>query len=220
MLRRLLKMVVRIILVLLILVPTALTLPRLVTGLYARSLTYTVEAAPKRAAVIVFGAGLWRDGSPTPVLRDRVATAARLYFAGKAEKLVMSGGNPTVYYDEPGAMRTYALSLGVPDEAIVLDYAGRRTYDTCYRARHIFGIREATLVTQGFHLPRALYLCNHLGIDGVGVQADLRQYRRSSRTFWNMREIPATLGALWDVHVARPLPILGDPEPIFPPEAQ
>ncbi len=146
-------MVWRLILLVILLVPLVVILPRLITGLYARSLTYSVEAAPKRSAVIVFGAGLWRDGSPTPVLRDRVATAARLYFAGKAEKLVMSGGNPTIDYDEPGAMRTYALSLGVPDEAIVLDYAGRRTYDTCYRARHIFGIQKATLVTQGFHLP-------------------------------------------------------------------
>jgi SanA protein len=213
-------MLLRVILLGLVLIPTAMVLPRLFTGLYARSLIYSVEDAPRRSAVIVFGAGLWRDGSPTPVLRDRVATAAQLYFEGKAEKLVMSGGNPTIDYDEPGAMRAYALSLGVPDEAIVLDYAGRRTYDTCYRARHIFGIRQATLVTQGFHLPRALYLCNSLGIDGVGVPADLRQYRRSAQTYWNLREIPATLGALWDVHVARPLPILGDPEPIFPPEAQ
>lgn len=213
-------MVLRALLLLLILIPTALILPRMITGLYARPLTYSIENAPSRSVAIVFGAGLWRDGSPTPVLRDRVATAARLFFDGKVEKLVMSGGNPTIYYDEPGAMRRYALSLGVPDEAIVLDYAGRRTYDTCYRARHIFGLRQAILVTQGFHLPRALYLCNMLGLDGVGVRADLRQYRRFSRVYWNLREIPATLGALWDVHIARPLPILGDPEPIFPPEAQ
>lgn len=213
-------MFLRLILLALVFIPAALVLPRLFTGWYARSLTYTIEEAPRRSAVIVFGAGLWRDGSPTPVLRDRVTTAAQLYFEGKAEKLVMSGGNPTIYYDEPGAMRAYALTLGVPEEAIVLDYAGRRTYDTCYRARHIFGLRQAILVTQGFHLPRALYLCNRLGIDGVGVPADQRQYRRSAQAYWNLREIPATLGALWDVHVARPLPILGDPEPIFPPEAQ
>jgi SanA protein len=220
MLRSLSKMALRIFFVLLILIPAALMLPRLITGMFARPLTYSTENVPRRSAAIVFGAGLWRDGSPTPVLRDRVATGAQLYFAGKVEKLIMSGGNPTIYYDEPGAMRTYALSLGVPEEAIVLDYAGRRTYDTCYRARDIFGLRQAILVTQGFHLPRALYLCNNLGVDGVGVPADLRQYRRASRTYWNLREIPATLGALWDVHVARPLPVLGDPEPIFPPEAQ
>ena len=213
-------MVPRLILLLMIMIPTALVLPRLITGLYARPRTFSIKEAPARSAAIVFGAGLWRDGSPTPVLRDRVAAAAQLYFSGKVVKLIMSGGNPSIYYDEPGAMRAYALSLGVPDEAIVLDYAGRRTYDTCYRALHIFGIRQATLVTQGFHLPRALYLCNKLGIDGVGVPADLRQYRWFSRTIWNLREIPATLGALWDVHIARPLPILGDPEPVFPPEAQ
>jgi SanA protein len=101
----------------------------------------------------------------------------------------------------------------------VLDYAGRRTYDTCYRALYIFGLRQATLVTQGFHLPRALYLCNKLGIDGVGVQADAT-LSPVFAAVWNLREIPATLGALWDVHIARPLPILGDPEPLFPPEAQ
>ena len=72
------------------------------------------------------------------------------------------------------AMREYALSLGVPDDAIVLDYAGRRTYDSCYRARAIFGVTQAILVTQAFHLPRAIYLCNMLGVDGVGVKANNR----------------------------------------------
>lgn len=132
----------------------------------------------------------------------------------------MSGDNSYLNYNEPGAMRQYAIELGVPDEAIVLDYAGRRTYDTCYRAREIFGIHEALLVTQKFHLPRALYVCNRLGVSAVGVAADRRIYNRRSLTFWHLREIPATLVALWEVHVSRPTPILGDPEPIFPLEAQ
>ncbi|RME91220.1 MAG: hypothetical protein D6770_00795, partial [Anaerolineae bacterium] len=114
------------------------------------------------------------------------------------------------------AMRQYALSLGVPDEAIVLDYAGRRTYDTCYRARAIFGVDKAILVTQKFHLPRALYLCAHLGVDAIGVTADRQYYRKLSRLFWNTRELLATLTALVDVHITRPLPVLGEPEPIFP----
>ncbi|MFH1906686.1 MAG: ElyC/SanA/YdcF family protein, partial [Chloroflexota bacterium] len=122
------------------------------------------------------GAGLWRDGSPTPVLRDRVA-AADLYFNGKVEKLLMSGDNRFVEYNEPGAMREYALSLGVPDEAIVLDYAGRRSYDTCYRAKAIFGLERAVVVTQGFHLPRVLYTCNALGLEAVGVEADRQRYQ-------------------------------------------
>ncbi len=206
--------------IILVLILLLVALPRLITAWSTRNRVYTVESAPARRAAIVFGAGLWRDGSPTPVLRDRVATAAQLYFAGKVEKLLMSGDNSYVEYNEPGAMRGYALELGVPDEAIVLDYAGRRTYDTCYRARAIFGLQEAILVTQNFHLPRALYLCNALGLPSVGVPADLQDYRRRSLFFWNLREVPATLAALWDVMIARPQPILGKPEPIFPLEAQ
>ena len=173
-----------------------------------------------RGVAVVFGAGLWRDGSPTPVLRDRVATAAKLYKSGKVEKLLMSGDNRTIEYNEPGAMRAYAKQLGIPDEAIVLDYAGRRTYDTCYRARDIFDVKEAILVTQGFHLPRALYICRALGVPAVGVPADQREYRRRSMNFWKARELVATLVAFWEVNVSHPVPVLGSPEPIYPMEAQ
>ena len=196
-----------------------LTFPRLATGLYAWPRTYTETNIPARRVAIVFGAGLWRDGSPTPILRDRVQQAANLYFAGKVEKLLMSGDNRFVEYNEPESMRQYALELGVPDGAIVRDYAGRRTYDSCYRARVIFGVKEAILVTQNFHLPRAIFLCNMLGMDGVGVDADLRTYQKGSLLFWNLRELPATLGAYVDI-VTRPLPVLGLPEPIFPDSGQ
>ena len=193
----------------------ALIMPRLITAVHALGRVYQVGDAPTRRVAIVFGAGLWRDGSPTPVLRDRVATAAELYFAGKVEKLLMSGDNSYVEYNEPQAMKDYALELGVPEEDIVLDYAGRRTYDTCYRARDIFGINSAILVTQDFHLPRALFLCNTLGVQAVGVSADMRTYRQRSQFYWNLREVPATVVAVWDVYITRPLPILGKPEPIF-----
>jgi len=209
-------------LVLLICLPI-LILPRLLTTWYSRKLIFSLENAPTKRAAIVFGAGLWRDGSPTPVLRDRVATAARLYFSGKVKKLLMSGDNRYWYYNEPASMQAYALELGIPVEDIVLDYAGRRTYDTCYRARHIFKVDEVILVTQGFHMPRALYVCNALGISAIGVPADQlanQAYRQSSIIYWNLREIPATLVALWEIYVSRPLPVLGDPEPIFPLEAQ
>ena len=193
----------------------ALLLPRLITAATALPRLYSVEDAPAQPVVIVFGAGLWRDGSPTPVLRDRVATAADLYFAGKARKLLMSGDNTTIYYNEPEAMRQYALELGVPDEDIVLDYAGRRTYDTCYRANAIFGVKRALLVTQKFHLPRALYTCQALGLETFGVPADRREYTRRSMVWWNLRELPATLTMLLEVHITRPLPVLGTPEPII-----
>lgn len=190
---------------------------RLGVWLGTRSRITTADQARAGRVAIVFGAGLRRDGTPTPILRDRVATAADLYFAGKVEKLLMSGDNRVVTYNEPQAMKDYAISLGVPAGDIVLDYAGRRTYDTCYRARAIFGLSEALLVTQRFHLPRALFLCEALGLRASGVAADGRTYyRKSSRLIWNARETVATLAALWDVYVRRPLPVLGDPEPIFP----
>ncbi len=174
------------------------------------------QAVPPRPVALVLGAGLWPDGSPTPVLRDRVATAADLYFAGKVQKLLLSGDNRFVSYNEPAAMARYARSLGVPAEALVLDYAGRRTYDSCYRARVIFGVTAVVVVTQRFHLPRAVYTCRALGLDAVGVAADRRRYRRGPALYWGLREFPATLRALVDVHLTHPLPVLGEPEPIFP----
>ena len=191
-----------------------LILPRLITGIYSWSRITDVPNAPNREVAIVFGAGLWRDGSPTPVLQDRIETAATLYDSGKVKKLLMSGDNRVQNYNEPGAMQAYAIELGVPDEDIVLDYAGQRTYDTCYRAREIFQIDEVILVTQSFHLPRAIYTCNSLGIEATGVPANNRQYRRESTIFWNLREIPATIVALWQIHFTRPVPILGETEPI------
>jgi SanA protein len=126
----------------------------------------------------------------------------------------MSGDNRFIYYNEPGAMKAYALELGMPEEDIVLDYAGRRTYDTCYRAGAIFQLDQAILVTQRFHLPRALYTCNSLGLESVGVEADLRGYRDEG--FWKIREIMASLVAFIQVHLTQPEPVLGEKEPIFP----
>jgi len=177
-----------------------------------------VGDAPQIPAAIVFGAGLWGDGSPTPVLKDRVATAAELFFEGKVEKLLMSGDNRVVNYNEPAAMRDYALELGVPNEAIVLDYAGRRTYDTCYRARDIFKVKKALLVTQKYHLFRALYICNNLGVQSMGVIADRRDYHQISLLHWKMRELPAAIVTIWEIHITKPIPVLGEPEPIFPSE--
>jgi vancomycin permeability regulator SanA len=190
-------------------------LPRVITTLYSTNKLYQKENAPKERVAIVFGAGLRRDGTPTPILRDRVETAADLYFGGKVEKILMSGDNRFVNYNEPESMRQYALSLGVPGEAIVLDYAGRRTYDTCYRAKAIFGVKSTLLVTQKFHLPRAIFLCNMLGVKASGVEADNRQYWGGSLLVWNFREQLATVGAFLDVYVYNPLPVLGKSEPIF-----
>ncbi|MCE1253384.1 MAG: YdcF family protein [Anaerolineae bacterium] len=176
---------------------------------------FTIENAPSAKVAIVFGAGLRRDGTPTPILRDRVETAVNLYKQGLVSKLLVSGDNRFLDYNEPGAMYDYAISMGVPPEDVIRDYAGRRTYDTCYRAQAIFGVADAILVTQSYHLPRALYLCNHLGITAQGVSSDMRRYTPFAYTSWLTREWVARAGALWDIWIARPLPVLGDPEPIF-----
>jgi SanA protein len=192
----------------------AATLPSIRAGMYARDRIYEPGEAPEERVAIVFGAGLRRDGTPTAMLRDRVLTGADLYFSGKVDKLLMSGDNRFIEYNEPEAMRQFALSVGVPDEAIVLDYAGRRTYDTCYRAKAIFGLDTALLVTQSFHLPRALYLCNMLGMQTLGVEAD-NCYWNGSPLVWNVREFFATVVAFLDLYVSSPSPVLGNPEPIF-----
>jgi SanA protein len=214
MLKRILVFLWRAALVLSFLFIVGLFAPRLVMMLFAAPRTFTVEDVPAKRIAIVFGAGLWWDGSAGPVLSDRVQTAIALYETGKVDKLLMSGDNRVFNYNEPEAARQYALMRGVPAEDIVLDYAGLRTYDTCYRAKHIFGVDEAILVTQQFHMPRALFLCNWFGVESTGVEADNRYFLKRSRAFWNFRETFAIFQAGWDVLTAKPVTILGEPEPI------
>lgn len=214
MLKKIIRFLWRSALVLTALVAVGLFLPKLIMLIFASPRTYPVEDVPATRVAIVFGAGLYPDGSAGPVLSDRVQTAVVLYQQGRVEKLLMSGDNRFVDYNEPEAMRQYALQRGVPDEDIVLDYAGRRTYDTCYRAKAIFGVDSAILITQSFHLPRALFLCNWFGIESNGVEANNRYFLKRLRAFWNFRELFATFQAAWDVMIAKPVPVLGEPEPI------
>ena len=157
---------------------------------------------------------MWPDGRLSDILADRVYTACELYRLGKVEKLLMTGDNRVIEYNEPQHMREYAVSLGVPDDDIVLDYAGRRTYDSIYRARAIFGVQDALLVTQSYHLDRALFTADGLGLRAEGVAADRHDYLHIRRYWW--REVAATPVALWQAYVSRPLPVLGDKLPIFP----
>jgi vancomycin permeability regulator SanA len=161
------------------------------------------EQAPKAPVAIVFGAGLRWNGTPTPVLYDRVATGVQLYQAGKVAQLLMSGSRFSEGYDEPAAMKELAISLGVPAEAILTDSGGTRTLTTCLRALTEFGIDQALLVSQSYHLPRALATCDGLGLSAVGVSADLRSYHPRALRFWETREIPATLVALVETRLVR-----------------
>jgi SanA protein len=189
---------------------------------YYDRITYSAEEYQDTAQVtgstpriaIVFGARVYSRERLSAMLRDRVDTAVDLYHAGLVDKLLLSGGQNGLEYDEPTAMMAHAMERGVPADAIQPDYGGRRTYDSCYRATHIFQVKQAVLVTQEFHLPRALLLCDNLGIDVVGVIADRREYAPRSIAWSETREIPALLAALTDL-VRRPLPpILGEPIPL------
>ena len=165
--------------------------------------------SPPEPAAIVFGAGYWPSGHLSHALADRMETAIELYRAGKVNKLLLTGDNRTADYNEPAAMAEYAQARGVPREDLVLDYAGRRTYDSCYRAKAIFGLERAVLVTQAFHLPRALYTCEGLELEVVGVAADRRDYLRGG--WYQVREVAALARAWLDLNLLRPVPILGKP---------
>ncbi|BAZ18204.1 hypothetical protein NIES4071_100890 (plasmid) [Calothrix sp. NIES-4071] len=165
------------------------------------------EEVPLERLAMVFGAGLLANGKPTPMLADRVEAAVKLYQIGRVKKLLMTGDNSTVSYNEVRSMQQYAHDLGVLMKDIALDYAGFSTYESCYRAHQIFGLHKAVVVTQNYHLPRAIYTCRQFGLDTVGLGTpDIEVYG-----LWGMipdlrREILANVKALWEVHVTRPRP--------------
>jgi SanA protein len=172
---------------------------------YSRNI-FVPSDVPTQPTAIVFGAAVYANGRLSPVLLDRVDTAIDLYHAGQISQIVVSGDNRTEHYDEPGAMLNYAVRQGVDPDDILVDRAGHRTYDTCYRARHVFDVRKAVLVTQEFHLPRALLTCEGLGIKAIGAMADKRPYRGAS--WYEIRETAATYVAAWDVFRRLPPPIV------------
>lgn len=125
---------------------------------------------PRTDVAVVFGAGLW-DGEPSPYLAHRLDAAVRLYRAGRVKVVLVTGDNSRKDYDEPDAMRAYLTERGVPGSRVVRDYAGFDTWDSCVRAKKIFGVDRAVLISQGFHIRRAVALCEAAGIDSYGVGA-------------------------------------------------
>ncbi|WP_435246242.1 SanA/YdcF family protein [Streptomyces sp. NRRL F-5630] len=168
------------------------------------------EADVDRAPVaVVFGAGLW-DGEPSPYLAHRLDAAARLYAAGRVTAVLVTGDNSRTSYDEPTAMRDYLTRAGVPAGQVVRDYAGFDTWDSCVRAHRIFGVDKAVLISQGFHIRRAVALCRTAGIDSQGVAA--RDPRDLTWYYGATREILAAPKAALDALVHR-TPTLGPREP-------
>lgn len=138
--------------------------------------------------IVVLGAGV-RNGKPTAMLRDRLLTGISLYENGAAPKIIMSGDHGREEYDEVNVMKSFAVERGVPDEDIFMDHAGFSTYDTVYRARAVFEADSIIIVSQKYHLYRALYTARKLGIKAVGVSADLKKY--AGQTKRDLREILA-----------------------------
>jgi vancomycin permeability regulator SanA len=133
----------------------------------------TTADVPRTDVAVVFGAGLW-DGEPSPYLAHRLDAAAKLYREGRIKVVLVTGDNSRKDYDEPDAMRAYLTRHGVPDRRIVSDYAGFDTWDSCVRAKKIFGVDEAVLVSQGFHIRRAVALCQAAGVRSYGVGVDAK----------------------------------------------
>ncbi|MFC9916110.1 vancomycin high temperature exclusion protein [Streptomyces sp. NPDC059862] len=166
--------------------------------------------APRTDVAVVFGAGLW-NGEPSPYLAHRLDAAAELYRAGRVEVVLVTGDNSREDYDEPDAMRSYLTRHGVPDARIVSDYAGFDTWDSCVRARKIFGVEEAVLISQGFHIRRAVALCEAAGVTSYGVGVDERH--DGTWYYGGVREIVAAGKAALDA-VFQPDPrFLGPTEP-------
>ena len=139
----------------------------------------SVEGAAKLQnvdCILVLGCGVYSDGTPSAMLEDRLRQSIALYHSGAAPKLLMSGDHGQESYDEVNVMRQYALDTGVPSADIFMDHAGFSTYESVYRARDIFGAKKIIIVTQKYHLHRALHIAKALGLEAYGVSADLRAY--------------------------------------------
>ena len=139
--------------------------------------------------IVVLGAAVREGGKPSDMLRDRLEVGNELYFAGFSDKILMSGDHMTKDYDEVSNMKKYAVEAGIPKSDIYLDHAGLSTYDSMWRLAHIYGAKKVLIVTQSYHLPRALYLARSFGMDAFGISADLRPYR--NQAYRDVREFLA-----------------------------
>lgn len=175
----------------------------------------SLDDVPVTQTALVLGARVYQDGRLSQILQDRIETAVELYEAGKVKKILVSGDNGQENYDEVNAMKDVLLTKGIPAEDIFLDHAGFDTYDSLYRADYIFDVESLTVVTQKFHLPRAVYVGQGLGIETYGLISDKRRYRDAERM--QIRESLARVKAVMNVvfnskskYLGEKVPITGD----------
>lgn len=159
-------------------------------------------------AIVVLGASVFADGTPSGILQDRLDDGIALYFAGVAPKLIMSGDNGTESYNEVRVMKQYAIAQGVPSEDIFCDHAGFSTYESMYRAKYVFGCQRIVVATQTYHLYRALWSAKSLGMQATGVPSDYREYQKQLQ--YDIREVPARTKDFFKALFRMPSTYVGD----------
>ena len=167
----------------------------------AHSKVFNLESLPPNrpaSIALILGAGVKENGEASLVLKDRVATGVNLYRSGRVQFLLMSGDNRPGHLYETDVMKKLAMDEGLSSEAILVDPQGYRTFESCRNLKRHQNSGDVFVVSQAFHLDRALYICKELGVEAIGVKADLSPYSLSSRIWWQLREIPASFKAWWD----------------------
>ncbi len=170
---------------------------------YPAETYHDIASVPTTTITLVLGGGMKEPGIMSEMQTDRVLQGVALYKAGKTEKLIMSGDDGALRNDEVTFMKELAVKEGVLEKDVSIDPHAYRTYLSCYRAREVYRIKEAIVISQNFHLPRILYLCNSMGVNSIGLSADLRSY---NGTLWlNVREVLARVKALTQLKVTKPV---------------
>jgi vancomycin permeability regulator SanA len=179
----------------------------------ARGHVYGLDDVPAAPVVLVLGAQVYEPGDrPSPFLAARLELARQLYASGRVKAILVSGDNSRPDYNEPGGMAAWLTARGVPADKVVADYAGFDTYDSCARAKLIFGVGRLIVVTQSYHIQRAVSICRHLGIDADGVGDDSVRDRYYSWWKATIREQGACVKAVWDLTLRRDPVFLGPHE--------
>ncbi len=183
-------------------------------ALIGRQYIDNANDVPKADAILVLGAYVFPDGTLSNMLNDRLTTGYELYKSGKAQKILVSGDHGRRNYDEVNAMKSYLVGCGVPGQDVFMDHAGFSTYESIYRARDIFQVKKLLIVTQDYHLRRAVFIARELGLEAYGVPADLHDYGPVMYQY-GLREIIARNKDFFLAAIIKPKPtFLGDSIPV------
>lgn len=181
----------------------------------ANKYIYYPQEVPRADAILVLGAYVYPDGTMSPMLADRITVGYRLYEKAKAPKILVSGDHGRKDYDEVNTMKTYLKQQGIPAQNVFMDHAGFSTYESLYRARDIFKVKKIIIVTQHYHLMRAVFIARELGLEAYGVSSDLHNYGDVMLQY-ELREIAARNKDFFMCRVLKPKPtFLGEPIPVF-----